>query len=230
MRDAKTATAERGRLTARPLPVEHPRDEPRGVHRLAMGGTRDGLVLVPRSYSPDRRTPLLVVLHGAGGEANQMMGPIAERAQDRGFLILSPDSRGRTWDVILGGYGPDVSFIDGALGQLFARYAVDPNRIAVAGFSDGASYALSLGITNGTLFSDILAFSPGFAAPAETRGLPQIFVSHGVRDEVLPIEACSRRLVPRLRNAGYDVDYREFPDGHVMPTEMIDAALDRFLA
>src|SRR5215212_1757522 len=222
--------AERGRLTARPLATEQPPDALRGLHPLERGGKRDGLVLVPQSYGPDRAAPLLVLLHGAGGEGGQMMSHLAGRAESRGFVILAPDSRGRTWDVILGRYGPDVSFIDHALGHLFARYALDPDRIAVGGFSDGASYALSLGITNGTLFSDILAFSPGFAAPKEAHGLPRIFISHGDKDEVLPIEHCSRRLVPRLRESGYDVDYREFPDGHMVPDEMIDAALDRFLA
>jgi phospholipase/carboxylesterase len=221
--------AERGRLTARPLASDHPRDVTPGIHRLDRGGRRDGLLLVPKSYGPDRPGPLLVLLHGAGGEGSHLLNHLAGRAEALGFLILSPDSRGRTWDVILGGYGPDVSFIDDALGRVFARYAVNPDRIAVGGFSDGASYALSLGITNGTLFSDVLAFSPGFAAPVEAHGLPQIFVSHGVKDEVLPIERCSRRLVPRLRDAGYDVDYREFPEGHIVPDEMVDAALERFL-
>ena len=224
------SAAERGRLTARPLQTEYPRDAPRGLQRLERGARRDGLLLVPESYDPEDPAPLLVVLHGAGGEAVHMLGHLADRAQARRFLVLSPDSRGRTWDVILGAYGPDVTFIDDALNHVFARYAVNRDRIGIGGFSDGASYALSLGITNGTLFSDILAFSPGFSAPEEAHGLPQIFISHGVTDNVLPIERCSRRLVPRLRDAGYDVDYREFPDGHIVPDDMVDAALDRFLA
>jgi len=52
--------------------------------------------------------------------------------------------------------------------------------VAIQGFSDGASYALSLGLTNGDLFTHVIAFSPGFAAPAEQRGRPRIYVSHGV--------------------------------------------------
>jgi phospholipase/carboxylesterase len=229
-RSRTDTAAERGRLTARPLAADRPPDAPRGLHGLELGARRDGLVFVPQSYGPDRPMPLLVVLHGAGGEARQLMDLVAGRAEARGLLILSPDSRGRTWDAILGGFGPDVAFIDDALGHIFARYAVKPDRIAIGGFSDGASYALSLGITNGVLFSDILAFSPGFAAPDEAHGLPRIFISHGERDEVLPIERCSRRLVPRLRAGGYDVDYREFPDGHIVPDAMVDAALDRFLS
>lgn len=60
-------------------------------------------------------------------------------------ILLAPDSRGRTWDFILGDYGPDVRFIDRALDHVFKRYNVHPGHIGIAGFSDGASYALSLG-------------------------------------------------------------------------------------
>ncbi len=131
--------------------------------------------------------------------------------------------------MIRGGYGPDAAFVDLALGQVFATYAVDPHRIAVGRFSDGASYALSLGLGNGGLFSDVLAFSPGFAAPAEVHGSPRIFLSHGRADEVLPIERCGRRLARELRRAGYDLDSREFAGGHVVPPDLVEAAFGRFM-
>ena len=83
-----------------------------------------------------------------------------------------PDSRGPPWDVLEGGYGPDVAFLDRALELTFSRCAIDPARIAAEGFSDGASYALSIGITNGDLFSHVIAFSPGFMAPKEPWGKP----------------------------------------------------------
>jgi phospholipase/carboxylesterase len=47
---------------------------------------------------------------------------------------------------------------------------------------------------------------------------------------VLPIESCSRRIVPRLQGAGYDVDYREFPEGHIVPQAIVEAAIARFLS
>jgi predicted esterase len=134
-----------------------------------------------------------------------------------------------TWDVIEGGYGPDVAFIDRALDQTFSRYAVDPRHIAAEGFSDGASYALSLGLTNGDLFTSVIAFSPGFMAPEERQGSPRIFISHGTRDQVLPIDRCSRRIVPRLKSSGYDVLYREFDGPHTVPQEIVRESLDWFL-
>jgi phospholipase/carboxylesterase len=62
-----------------------------------------------------------------------------------------------------------------------------------------------------------VAFSPGFVAPPRRLGRPDVFVSHGVDDPVLPVERCSRRIVPALRRAGHRVEYRELAGGHVVP-------------
>jgi predicted esterase len=115
-----------------------------------------------------------------------------------------------------------------ALEHTFSRYAVDPARLAIGGFSDGASYALSSGITNGDLFTHMVAFSPGFVAPAGHTGSPRVFVSHGTRDDVLPIDRCSRRIIPELERGGYDVLYREFDGGHTILPEIASEAIGWF--
>ena len=170
------------------------------------------------------------MLHGAGGSAADVMPLVADCAEAHGVIVLAPDSRGITWDIIREDYGEDVAFLDRALGEVFRTCGIDRARLAIAGFSDGASYALSLGLINGALFSDIIAFSPGFALPTRTADAPAIFLSHGREDPVLPIERCGRRIAVRLRSLGYDVDYREFVGGHVVPTDMVEAAFRRFLA
>ncbi|MFC4905039.1 hypothetical protein [Kocuria oceani] len=62
--------------------------------------------------------------------------------------VLVPVSRGSAWDGVRDGFGPDVDVIDRALHRAFDAVAVDPERIGIAGFSDGASYALGLGLAN----------------------------------------------------------------------------------
>lgn len=211
-----------GRLAARPGGPP-PTAPPPGLHPLGLAGGRDGLVHAPPAHLLHQSLPLVVALHGAGGDARAGLAPLLGLADELGFLLLAPESRQRTWDVLLGGYGPDVDYIDRALAQVFARYRVDPARVVVAGFSDGASYALSLGITNGDLFSAVLAFSPGFASPGRSRGSPRLFLSHGTRDPVLPIDTTSRRLAPRFRQSGYEVEYREFDGGHTVPADIARA-------
>lgn len=217
-----------GRLLARP-------GQPAGVaegglHPLGLDGPRDGLLYLPAGSDPGRPAPLALLLHGAGGSASGGLAPLLPLADEAGLILLAPDARRETWDVLRGGYGPDVAFIDRALAHLFGRHAVDPARLAVGGFSDGASYALSLGLTNGDLFTHVLAFSPGFAAPAGRLGSPRLFIAHGTRDEVLPIDRCSRRIVPAMQRAGYDVRYREFDGPHTIPPAIAREALDWFLA
>jgi len=91
---------------------------------------------------------------------------------------------------------------------VFRECNVDTTRIALGGFSNGASYALSLGVYNGDLFSALLAFSPGFYAPPGKRGLPRIFASHGTNDPLL-MNPTTPLVVPRLRSEGYTVTYRD---------------------
>lgn len=212
-----------GRLSARPGTPAEP--GPLGLHPLGLDDPRDGLIYVPTGYHPDQPAPLILMLHGAGGSAQRGLAPLRDLAEEAGLILLAVDSRGRSWDVVMGRFGPDVAFIDRALVWTFARYAVDAQHVVVEGFSDGASYALSLGIANGDLFTHLLAFSPGFVAAESAGGVPRLFVSHGVSDEVLPIDRCSRRLVPLLRQGGYDIRYREFEGGHTVPPEIAREAL-----
>ena len=152
-------------------------------------------------------------------------------ADEFGFVVVSPASEDGTWDAIRSGYGPDVRFIDQALATAFALRRVDARRIGVCGFSDGASYALGLGMSNGDLFSRVMAFSPGFVPPgAGKTGTPRIFISHGTSDQILPIESCSRRLVPEFRRAGYQVQFEEFDGPHTVPPEIARKAIEWFLA
>ena len=226
MRDTRSAAD--GRLAARPS-VRSSTGET-GLRPLGLGAGRDGLLYVPAGYRPETPAPLAVMLHGAGGNAGHGLSPFRDLADGAGLILVAPESRRETWDIILGSYGPDVAFVDRALEHLFGGYSIDASRVAVGGFSDGASYALSLGIANGDLFSHVVALSPGFAAPSRQEGAPRIYISHGVHDRVLPIDVCSRRLAPRLRSAGYDVRYHEFDGPHTVPAEIAAEALEWFMA
>lgn len=218
-----------GRIAARPGPPRPgaPWPLPPGLHPLGMGGDRDGLLRVPAAAAPGP-LPLILMLHGATGDARRALrriAPIADAA-----LVVLPDSLGPSWDVLEGGYGPDIARIEAVLARILAAWPVDPSRIAVAGFSDGASYALSLALMNGDLFTHALAFSPGFVAPMRLEGKPRLFLSHGTADPVLNIDLCTRRLVPKLRQAGYPLILREFEGGHELPEEIAVTALAFLMA
>lgn len=187
-----------------------------GAHPLGLEQGRDGVLFVP-THAPADKVPLLVLLHGAGGRGAGILRRLEVFVAEAGIAVLSPDARDSTWDAIRGGFGQDVPFLDRALEKTFAMLPIDANRIAIGGFSDGASYALSLGLINGDLFRRIIAFSPGFYVGGAVHGRPRIFVSHGTADEILPIDRCSRVIVPKLKRQGYDVTFRQFDGGHDIP-------------
>lgn len=212
-----------GRLTARPGTPTTTISV--GEQALSLGDGRDGLLYVPTSYSASKPLPLVLMLHGATGSARGALRPFRELADDAGLVLLAPESRGTTWDAIRGDYGPDIAFIDRALTWVFQRVAIDPARLTIEGFSDGATYAIGVGLTNGDLFQRVIAFSPGFILPIDAHARPHIFISHGTRDQILPIEQCSRRIVPQLERARYDVEYREFDGPHAVPPEIAKDAI-----
>jgi len=206
-----------GRLRSR---YRAPREslEP-GLHALGIRKGRDGVLYLPRRYRKDKPMPLVLLLHGAGGSGSGISQRFKSYADELGMAFVAPDSREISWDRA-DRLTRDVAFIDEALAVAYRRVNTVPDRLRIAGFSDGASYALSVGLTNGDLFGRILALSPGFFDSAQERGKPAIYITHGTNDDILPIDRTSRRIVPMLRRAGFSVEYHEFDGRHEAPREI----------
>jgi phospholipase/carboxylesterase len=188
-------------------------DEPNGA-----------MVYAPTSAEKEIRVPLVLFLHGAGMSA-QIISRVTYAAEQTRMIVVAPKSVDVTWDVMRGPIGPDVENIDRVLNRVVQTYAIDPARISIAGFSDGATYALALGRLNGTLFRSVVAFSPGILIPVDARGSPPIFISHGTSDAIIPIDMASRRFVPELRGQGYSVEYHEFDGPHAVPPDIAALAM-----
>jgi phospholipase/carboxylesterase len=142
--------------------------------------------------------------------------------------MLAPASRGPTWSALRGRDVDDL-YVSRALARALLRCRIDRRRIAVGGFSDGATYALTLGIARGDLFRAVVALSPGGVLDVNAIGQPRIFVAHGTHDGVLPIAQTSDRIVLELRRRGYHVTYRRFRGGHEVLLEISRASVRWFL-
>ncbi len=211
-----------GRLTARPR--SGVTQSAAGEIPLNLDRNRDAILYVPKASPP---FPLLLMLHGATQDATDMFQYLGSTPDETGVVVLAPNSRATTWDAIYSGFGADVEFVNRALDRVFQTTAIDPSRIAIGGFSDGASYAISLGLINGDLFSNIVAFSPGFVVDGSPQGKPRIFISHGTHDHILPINRCGRAIAGSLRSRGYDVTFREFDGDHEIPADIAREGLKR---
>lgn len=192
------------------------------------------------------RPPLLVLLHGAGRRADRMIGYLAAEADERGIVLLAPTSRGATWDTVSRAEQPpsadsmlansmahrftnsrDAARVEEAIAALGKIMAVDRSRTVLGGFSDGATFALAMGLSRNHQFAAIIAWSPGIAietaSPARSR---RVFVSHGRQDRVLSFNTDCAEIVPLLQSEGAAVSFLPFTGGHDIPEIAKDAFLD----
>jgi len=211
-----------GRLTARP--GKGGSNCAAGASTLRLGGGRTALMRVTPARAGSRRA-LLLALHGAGGSAEGGLWAFREGFREPGLVLVAPASASLTWNPF---HGSDLDSMNRALKQAFARCHVDPKRVAIGGFSDGATTALTIGLLNGDLFRAVMAFSPGGIQAEQAVGKPRIFIAHGTRDAVLSI-GISDTLVGQLRALGYSVTYHKFAGGHEVPAGISRAAVRWFL-
>lgn len=210
------------------LPTKEPL--PPGRHRLGLFEERDAVLYVPSRTAPRRPTALIVLFHGGGGSAEKILPMLEGFAEERTFLLLVPQSLFPTWDLVIGGNGPDRQRLDICLAEVAARFLLDPTHLGFAGHSDGGSYALSLGLANGHFVTNLIISSAGFLSVHLQAGTPRVFISHGTRDEQIPIERSGRVHAARLREAGYDVTFVEYDGPHSFQPHVVAQAVNNFLA
>lgn len=202
---------------------------PAGRHALAFDEGREAVLAVPEGLEASALVPLLVLFHGAGGEANKVLPHFVRWARAQRFLLLAPQSMFPTWDVVIGGHGPDLERLEVALQQVASHFALDPARLAFAGFSDGGSYALSVGLSNGDVVSHVMALSAGFMNTFVRHGAPKVFIAHGRHDSQLPFESSARLHAQRLLEEGVDLTLLPFDGDHVILPGVVERAVEFFV-
>ncbi|MDL2283588.1 esterase [Oxalobacter sp. OttesenSCG-928-P03] len=202
---------------------------PPGLHSLGLAEERDTLLLVPEGLEPSRPVPLFVMFHGASGSAEKVMPFVTDYAHKHKFIIMLPQSTYYTWDLTIGGHGPDLDRLGKALNIVSSHFAIDPEHFALAGFSDGASYALSTGLTNGDLISHIIVLSGGFMNVYMKTGKPRVFITHSPEDEQLNIKTSALKHHKELKELGYDIHFELFSGPHVIYPPVVEKAMAFFL-
>lgn len=211
---------------------------------LAVGETRlaNGSLVYRPPNLPTGARPLLVILHGFGQDPTNFLRSFTHWADRCGAILIGPVAQHVTWDIIARSrdldnrvtrpsvapkkFGQDARRIDRDLALLFADAPIDPDRVALLGFSDGASYALSLGLANPRLFPSIIAFSPGFALWPDRVALRQkVFIAHGTKDTRLAFANTRDGIVKPLQETGVDVQFRQFEGDHVLVRPIVQESL-----
>ena len=200
--------------------VMHVDNEPR---------TRGGYSLyIPENYTPDRAWPMVVALHGGSGHGRGFLWSWLRDARSFGAILVAPTSRGNslgsTWALM--GDDNDTPNLAHIVGQVRARWNIDPQRLLLTGMSDGGTFCYVSALDNGSPFTHLApvsaTFHPMLIATADAdrlRGLP-IHLVHGARDWMFPVEV-ARQAQKALTAAGANVTYREIDDlSHTYPREI----------
>ena len=223
------------------LRIEHktpePRDEPSPTgHIFVERGDSRAVLLTPAEMDPAKRYPLITVLHGAGRQDEMLVKACRDQPEARDALFLVPRSLLPTWDLIASAERPDLDFLEYAYDLIYRRYPVDPDRQALLGYSDGASYALSVGLSNPRIFRAVMGWAAGFIALApafdpDAAPKPAVLLEYGTHDELFPFDRVALPMRENLRRAGYTVEFRVDQGGKHWPSaDFLPEALDWFFS
>jgi predicted esterase len=214
-----------------------PREEapPTGFVWIERGRQR-AFLLVPDEIEPGRRYPLVTVLHGAGRQDEALAKAFRDEPEKRQALFLIPRSLDPTWDLVSSPVRHDMEFLEYAYDLIWRRYAIDPARQALLGYSDGASYALSVGLSNPRLFAAVMGWAAGFkvidpGALERPEPRPRVLLEYGTHDQLFPFDKIALPMRADLERLGYDVTFRVDEGGrHWPPSDFQPEALDWFFS
>jgi polyhydroxybutyrate depolymerase len=172
------------------------------AHTVEHGGlTRTFKVHTPPSYDGATPLPVVLVLHGGGGSADDMIRWIKmdEKADEAGFITVYPNgypagegrhvwNSGTCCEPATSSNADDIGFIRALLNELATVYRIDRRRIYATGASNGAMMAYTLA---SELSDRIAAIAPvaaamGFDEIEATRAVPVLHF-HGTADQNAPI-------------------------------------------
>jgi poly(3-hydroxybutyrate) depolymerase len=171
-------------------------------------------LFVPAAYNGQKPAPLVVALHGMGGDENAMFesyasGALKREADRLGMLVVCPKGRD-TASMYRGSAEQDVLDV---LAEVRRDYKIDASRIYLMGHSMGAYGTWSTAMNHPDLFAALGPISGGGDPSGMTkiRHIPQ-YVVHGDDDRTVNVSQ-SRRMVEAGKAAGTDIVYVEVPGG-----------------
>lgn len=171
---------------------------------MAVNGlNRSYQVYLPPAITSQQPLPLVLVLHGGGGNAEyaEKMSKMSDKAAKEGFIAVYPEGTGNrdnillTWNAdfccayAMNNKVDDVGFIRALLEKLEKSYPIDAKRIYVTGMSNGAMLTYRLGVE---LSDKIAAIAPVAGAMSGSEPAPKqplaVIAFHGLEDTSVPYQ------------------------------------------
>lgn len=170
-------------------------------------------VFVPTAYDAKKPTPLVIGLHGMGGNESSLFtgyeGTLLREAERKGFLVAAPKGRATT-SMYRGTAEKDVLDV---LAEVRRDYNVDPRRIYLMGHSMGGYGTWSVAMNHPDLFAALGPIAGGGnpSGMEKIKHIPQ-FIVHGDNDPTVNVSQ-SRSMVEAGRKAGATIEYIEVKGG-----------------
>lgn len=154
---------------------------------------REYHLFVPAGDTKKER-PLVVVLHGGGGNPQNVADTtgFSELAAKEGFLVAYPAGMGRipTWNAgKCCGYAQrrnidDVGFIEKMVAEIKTKHAIDSTRVYATGMSNGGMMSYRLGCELSSLFAAIAPVAGAMNVfSCQPDGRPSVFAVHALDDK-----------------------------------------------
>lgn len=202
----------------------------RYTHVITSGGyDRQATIVVPRGFKQGDTLPVVVVLHGAGGNGGTMLDKCgwADKADAEGFIAIAPDGLGALprqptkfltnpglWNS--GQLRPrspraridDVAFIRALLDDLQGKLNYDASRVFCTGHSNGGGMTFRLAADLSDRFAAVgtVAGQMALAAPKPAKPLPMLYIL-GTEDPLLPLQGGEVKSPWGTRTAGRVADF-----------------------
>ena len=187
------------------------------LHGLGADG-HDFEPIVPELRLPTT-IPLRFVFPHAPVRPVTINGGMSMRAW---YDILSLDAEGRADAEGV----RESSVLLGSLVEREIERGIAPEKIVVAGFSQGGAIAINTVLHTTRQLAGLMALSTYIPLPGEVaastgyRGLP-VFMAHGSLDPMLPLQ-WGRAAADMLIDAGFSVEWHDYPMAHAVCPEEID--------
>jgi polyhydroxybutyrate depolymerase len=178
---------------------------------IVNGEKRDYLIHIPESYDPQKRTPLVLALHGVTMNGSTMAGfcGMSLKSDEAGFIVVYPSGTGRqlflTWNAGgdwegVGHRPDDVAFIGKLLDELATIVNVDDKRVYACGMSNGAMMCYRLAAEMSDRIAAIAPVAGTIAIPESQPARPvPVIHFHGTKDKLVPFETAAGQVRPSYR-------------------------------
>jgi poly(3-hydroxybutyrate) depolymerase/DNA-binding beta-propeller fold protein YncE len=206
-----------------------PRIEKKTYDFKDAGKDMEYALFVPSGYDKAKKSPLVIALHGLGGNPQQFMRTrgLTEQAEKRGYIVAAPMGfNEKGWYGVRGLKSPRMepenlgelseNDVMNVLALVKKEYSVDPDRVYLMGHSMGGGGAWHLGIKHAEEWAALAPIAPAIFGRdpkdlEKIKGTPVMLVQ-GDKDNLVPV-AGARRWAEQMKKLGMTHEYIEVAGG-----------------